>query len=102
MDARELASIRSSHENALYSKALKSLWDTFTSFGDHAERSKEYMALPPRLQKEAIYIDSPKMGPMDVSCEHSVFLSYGAGADPRPSARNGSVHTYTSFHSYLC
>ena len=23
----------------------------------------------------AIYIDSPKMGPMDVSCEHSVFLS---------------------------
>ena len=47
----------------------------------------------------AIYIDSPKMGPMDVSCEHSVFLSYGAGADPRPSARNGFVHTYyTSFH----
>ena len=41
------------------------------------------------------------MGPMDVSCEHSVFLSYGAGADPRPSARNGSVHTYTSFHITL-
>ena len=27
VDARELASIRSSHENALYSKALKNLWD---------------------------------------------------------------------------
>ena len=53
VDARELALIRSSHENALYSKAPKNLWDIFTSFGVHAERSKEFMALPPRLQKEA-------------------------------------------------
>ena len=53
VDARELAATRSSHENALYMKALKNLWDIFTSFGTHAERSKEYMALPSRLQKEA-------------------------------------------------
>ena len=62
VDARELASIWSSHENALHLKALKSLWDTFTSFGDQAERSKEYMALPPRLQKEANDI-TPGTGP---------------------------------------
>ena len=48
----------------------------------------------------AIYIDSQKMSP--IGCKVAsipYYLSCGVGANPRPSAWNGSVHTYyTSFH----